>query len=67
MAFPLLFLQINLLGFFRKSALGRKLERRQIGKIRRERNNRPACYTAVAYCMCLIRFVLVVSDVVGLQ
>jgi len=33
---------------FRKSALGRYLEKRQIGKIRREPNNRPGCYNAAA-------------------
>jgi len=26
--------------------------KRQIGKIRREPNNRPGCYTAVTYCLC---------------
>jgi len=33
------------------------LEKRQIGKIRSEPINPLGCYTAVAYCLCLIRFV----------
>jgi len=52
-------------GVFQKSALG-------LGEIRREPNNCPGCYTAVAYFLCLNkytckRFVLVVSNAVGLQ
>jgi len=58
---------VSITGVFRKSALGWSLEKRQIGKIRREPNNRPSCYVAVAYCLCLICFVRVVSNVVGVQ
>jgi len=50
---PLQLPSVYHIGVFRKSALDCELEKRQIGKIRREPNNPPGCYTAVAYCLCL--------------
>ena len=32
---------------------GPLLEKRQIGNTRREPSNRPGCYRAVGYCLCL--------------